>query len=488
MRMVKGFREGFVNKLFLVIIVIGVVSIIPNAFSDTNLGEIDKEIILKFGDKAVINSDGVIVRFLSVTEDSRCPSDVTCVWQGKASVIINININGLDLGNYEFSTDGNKNIINVNEYHIQLTSIEPYPESSKGFEKSDYILKFIVSKQSSQQINDCESFDLQHNIVGGKVINSCKSIQTISISITIDADSDGKIIADIPGSLVYSLGENCRQDDFMVMINGKAVEFNQKFSLDGRILTISFAKGLSRIDIIGSQTLADPMPSSYCGVTQGYSSLYLPPKIQYEQGVSLHSIKCNDGFFLIFKKSDNSPSCVSPSSKTKLTERNWALLDSRLITNTKKLSPYPGAILGDEHEHAIVVVKIFGEEINFARPDFQLQSKWIHFENENGFTIHRHSKDVSLGFLFKTLNMNVGKDCFLTHYGKEFCSNDDFVLMFFINDEKVDDVSNYIIKEDDRILIIYGNESQEKIERYLDEINSKELFPEKIAGPVLKYV
>lgn len=476
------------KKLFLVVILIGALASIPNAFSDTNQADLGEEITLKHGDKVVINSDGIIVRFLSVSEDSRCPSDVTCVWKGKASVIVNININGLDLGNYEFSTDGNKSVINVNEYSLKLNGIEPYPESSKSLEKSDYILKFVVSKHSNQKIIDCESFVLQHKIVGGKVINSCKGIQTISVSITINADTDGKIIADIPGTLVYSLGENCRQDDFIVLINGKTAEFNQKFSLDGRILTISFAKGLSRIDVIGSQTLADPMPSSYCGITHGYSSLYLPPKIQYEQGVSLHNIKCNEGLFLIFKKSDNSPSCVASSSKTKLTERNWAALDSRVITNSKKLTPYPGAILGDEHEHAIMVVKIFGEEINFARPNFQLQSKWIHFENENGYTIHRHAKDVSLGFLFKTLNMNVGKDCILTHYGKEFCSNDDFALLFFINGNKVDDLSNYIIKENDRILILYGNESQEKIENYLQEINSKELFPEKKSAPILKYV
>lgn len=462
--------------------------IIPNVYADTISSELEKELILKLGDKATIDSNGIVIKFLTVSDDSRCPLDVICVWQGKASVIINIQVDGQDYGNYELSTEGNRNSVTVNQYNFQMKEILPYPTSIEKAKPSDYSIKLFVSKATTQKTIDCATINLEHKIVGGKVVNACRGIQTISVSITINADSDGKIVAEIPGKLVYSIGDDCKDDDFVVLLNGKSVEFDQKFSISGRILTISFEKGVSRIDVLGSQTLSDKMPSMYCGITQGYSKLYLPPKLQHDLGMPIDEIKCNEGLFLVIKNQKTEPSCVSSETKTKLIERNWASLEVKEISNNKKLVPYPGAKLGDEHEHAILLVKIFGEDANFARPNFQLQSKWIHFENDNGYTIHRHAKNVTLGFLFKTLNMDLDKDCLLTYYGKEFCSNQDFQLKFFINGNKTNELGNYVIKENDRILITYGNYSENKINEYLNEVKDKELFPEKPSEPVLKYV
>jgi len=46
-------------------------------------------------------------------------------------------------------------------------------------------------------------------------------------------------------------------------------------------------------------------------------------------------------------------------------------------------------------------------------------------------------------------------------------------LKFYINQQKVDDIRNYIVQEDDRILITYGNEDQLAIEKQLAELNAQ---------------
>jgi hypothetical protein len=46
-------------------------------------------------------------------------------------------------------------------------------------------------------------------------------------------------------------------------------------------------------------------------------------------------------------------------------------------------------------------------------------------------------------------------------------------LQFYINQQKVDDLRNYIIQENDRILITYGNEDQEAIDKQLAELNAQ---------------
>ena len=145
--------------------------------------------------------------------------------------------------------------------------------------------------------------------------------------------------------------------------------------------------------------------------------------------------------------------------------------------NTKVPSkPYDGAVLGDAHEHASILVRIFGDKFDFAVPKHQIMSSWIHFEGQDGNTIHRHSKDVTLRYLFGTLGLGLSSDCFVFNDGREFCTNEDYSLKFYINAEKVDDIRDYVISEDDRILISYGSENIEEIQEQFAELEGQELI------------
>ncbi len=134
----------------------------------------------------------------------------------------------------------------------------------------------------------------------------------------------------------------------------------------------------------------------------------------------------------------------------------------------------PGAgSLGDEHEHASVLVRIFGDKFDFSGPAFQIKSSWIHFEGQDGNTIHRHSSGVTLGYLFATLGiLGLDDECFVFPNGREFCTTSEYSLKFFINHQLVDDIASYVLNEGDRILISYGNETPEEIDRQLEEIDS----------------
>ena len=63
-----------------------------------------------------------------------------------------------------------------------------------------------------------------------------------------------------------------------------------------------------------------------------YSIAYFPPPLkQIENGVSPQAVTCTAGLQLVYKATNNNPSCVKPSSAQKLVERGWALTD--IITN-----------------------------------------------------------------------------------------------------------------------------------------------------------
>jgi len=134
----------------------------------------------------------------------------------------------------------------------------------------------------------------------------------------------------------------------------------------------------------------------------------------------------------------------------------------------------PGAgVLGDDHAHVSLLVRIFGDKFDFSSPAFQIKSSWIHFEGQDGDTIHRHSTGVTLGYLFETLGITVNDECFIFPDGREFCNNDDYSIKFFINHEQVPSIIDYIGDEADKVLISYGNESSGEIDAQLLELDNQ---------------
>ena len=133
----------------------------------------------------------------------------------------------------------------------------------------------------------------------------------------------------------------------------------------------------------------------------------------------------------------------------------------------------PGAgPLGGAHTHAAILVKIFGDRFVFSPPAYQVKSSWIHFEGGDGSTIHKHASGVTLGYLFDTLGLGLDNQCYEFRDGRSFCTNEDYSLKFYINGLKINDIRDYSIKENDRILISYGPEGVDEIESQLIELNN----------------
>ena len=134
----------------------------------------------------------------------------------------------------------------------------------------------------------------------------------------------------------------------------------------------------------------------------------------------------------------------------------------------------PGAgKLGDEHVHSSLLVRIFGDKFDFSVPSYQIKSSWIHFEESDGTTIHRHASGITLGYLFETLNIGIDNQCYVFPDGRQFCTNEDYSLKYYINHQPVSDIRDYIFEDGDRILISFGSETPEQIEEQLLELDSQ---------------
>ena len=140
-------------KLLFILIVIagfGLSSIVFGVSGDqenpkskiTAQGEKNNSFEIEF-DKIIQYKD-LTIKFREI-EDSRCPLDVTCVWEGQAKITLQV-FQGSNELTITFVT-GEKISADINQYKINLIDILPYPSSTtKNFEE-DYVTTITILEE-----------------------------------------------------------------------------------------------------------------------------------------------------------------------------------------------------------------------------------------------------------------------------------------------------------------------------------------------------
>ena len=164
-------------------------------------------------------------------------------------------------------------------------------------------------------------------------------------------------------------------------------------------------------------------------------------------------------------------------------------IDSKIIQNTinfdpekKLLNQYGVGEYGSDHAHAAITVFVDGEQLNFGLPQFQISSRYIHFENNNPYLIHRHATGVPLEMLFASFGVKITPDCIMLNYDESadiktgrFCTGQNQSLVFYVNgDEYYSDISQYVLEHNDRILVSFGD--TESILKHLSYLESLKIL------------
>ncbi len=96
--------------------------------------------------------ENLTIKLIDVLEDSRCPTGTTCVWAGRAKMLIEVTEEGQDpiqkeliLGKKlpgEYTGDS----IFFNEaFTIKVVGLTPYPSVENKIEKESYTLLLVVN-------------------------------------------------------------------------------------------------------------------------------------------------------------------------------------------------------------------------------------------------------------------------------------------------------------------------------------------------------
>jgi hypothetical protein len=120
---------------------------LPNAFSDNT----DKTQYTLGSSTAITTSQGLVIQLENVT-DSRCPSDVACIWAGQVNVTLTIQ-SPTSKGTISLvKSAGQNSTTPFDNYVLQLVDVKPYPKSGQSISLSDYIVTLNVSQASGQKI------------------------------------------------------------------------------------------------------------------------------------------------------------------------------------------------------------------------------------------------------------------------------------------------------------------------------------------------
>lgn len=87
----------------------------------------------------------LIVKFVSLVEDSRCPIGTNCIWAGNAKIKIEVG-KGRNKETFEVNTNLGPKGATYNGYQIELVALTPVPKENIRINRNGYVATFAVSR------------------------------------------------------------------------------------------------------------------------------------------------------------------------------------------------------------------------------------------------------------------------------------------------------------------------------------------------------
>jgi hypothetical protein len=106
-----------------------------------------QEFNLPVGQTVDVKGENLTIKFVSVTNDSRCPSGAQCIWAGEAKCQMSINDHG-SVSEVILTVSGGSDAIDQEFYKSYKASFKlvPYPEVGKQISSTDYQLIMTLTK------------------------------------------------------------------------------------------------------------------------------------------------------------------------------------------------------------------------------------------------------------------------------------------------------------------------------------------------------
>ena len=140
--------------------------------------------------------------------------------------------------------------------------------------------------------------------------------------------------------------------------------------------------------------------------------------------------------------------------------------------------PEPAHFEGEVHVHGDFLMYLGDTRIRFTDKKYQSEVGHAldaaqHFHDGNDEVIHRHADNVTLVDFFRSLGITLTNPCLMLDDRVMRCTDRSNELMLFVNGEQVTDIVKYIIQEEDRIFLYYGDPNNPNLNTYMNSVTDE---------------
>jgi hypothetical protein len=113
---------------------------------------LDQELSLSLGQSIMIAGENLVIKFIEVISDGRCPRGAICIWPGEANCLTEITTTTCPESIYlkVLTQPGPSKTSKTSFANYEITfDLQPYPEVGKAPDKKSYHLQLLISKKSA---------------------------------------------------------------------------------------------------------------------------------------------------------------------------------------------------------------------------------------------------------------------------------------------------------------------------------------------------
>lgn len=107
---------------------------------------LDARLSVAYGQTASLGDPRITVRFDSVVEDSRCPADAMCVWEGRAVVRLVVSEEGKDTRVDLGSSPASARLATAGSVSVEWVQLEPYPYAGQPADPGAYKVTVHITR------------------------------------------------------------------------------------------------------------------------------------------------------------------------------------------------------------------------------------------------------------------------------------------------------------------------------------------------------
>ncbi len=109
-------------------------------------GVADTTFALRVGQEARVGAQLLRIAFIAVDNDSRCPSDVMCVWAGNAAVRVGVASGTGPTVFHVLNTTLDPRAVALGTWLLTLVRLDPYPVSTSRIAVTKYVATFRLQR------------------------------------------------------------------------------------------------------------------------------------------------------------------------------------------------------------------------------------------------------------------------------------------------------------------------------------------------------